>query len=178
MENTRLASMGMMINPISSAASMVNVFVKASGLKSLPSAASMANTGRKLTMVVESAVITAPATSVVAVYTTFRRSFPRAPLLSGSSRCRIIFSVKTTPTSTITPMDMAIPDRATMLASTPNCLIAMKAISTPTGSKLDIRKEALRFNTRTMTTRMLISSSRDMASSSVPRVSLIRLVRS
>ena len=45
---------------------MVNVFVNANGLNNFPSAACMANTGRKLTIVVVSAVITAPATSMVA----------------------------------------------------------------------------------------------------------------
>ena len=43
-----------------------NVFVNASGLNILPSAASMVNTGRKLTMVVATAVTTADATSTVA----------------------------------------------------------------------------------------------------------------
>ena len=52
--------------PMIRAAIRVKVLVKASGLKSLPSAASIANTGRKLTTVVVNAVMTAGATSVVA----------------------------------------------------------------------------------------------------------------
>ncbi len=43
-----------------------NVFVKARGLKSLPSAPVIVKTGRKLTMVVETAVSTAEPTSVAA----------------------------------------------------------------------------------------------------------------
>ncbi len=150
---------------------MANVLVNARGLNSFPSAASMAKTGRKLTTVVVSAVMTAGATSVAAVYITEVSFCPRAPLFSGSSRCRTMFSVKTTPTSTITPMAIAIPDKATMLASTPKLRITMKVISTPMGSKLDIRNEALRFITRIITTIILMRISSDRASSSVPRVS-------
>ena len=43
-----------------------NVFVKASGLKSLPSAPVIVNTGRKLITVVDTAVRTAEPTSLVA----------------------------------------------------------------------------------------------------------------
>ena len=46
---------------------IANVFVKASGLKSFPSAACMAKTGKKLIIVVVNAVITADATSTTAV---------------------------------------------------------------------------------------------------------------
>ena len=60
------ARVGMITSPMTSAASIVKDLVNASGLNNFPSAASMANTGRKLTMVVVSAVITAPATSIVA----------------------------------------------------------------------------------------------------------------
>ncbi len=82
------------------------------------------------------------------------------------------------PTSTITPMAIAIPERATILASTPNWRIVIKVISTPIGNKLDIKKEALKLNTKTMTTNILISNSNEMASSRVPRVSFIKPVRS
>ena len=177
-EKIKFAKVGMIIKPITNAESMVKVLVKASGLNNFPSAASIAKTGRKLTMVVARAVITAPATSTVASYTVFSKCFPLAPMFSGISRCRMIFSVNTTPTSTITPMAMAMPDKATILASTPNCRMVIKVINTPMGNKLEIRKEARRFNTRTITTRILISSSNVMASSRVPRVSLIRPVRS
>jgi hypothetical protein len=43
------------------------VLVNASGLKSFPSAASMVNTGKKLTTVVDTAVSTALPTSLVAL---------------------------------------------------------------------------------------------------------------
>ena len=43
------------------------VLVNANGLNSLPSAATIVNTGKKLTTVVATAVITAEATSVVAL---------------------------------------------------------------------------------------------------------------
>jgi len=99
---------------------MVNVLVNASGLNNFPSAASIANTGRKLTMVVAIAVTTAPATSVAPSYITVISFLLFAPSSLAFSMCRIIFSVNTTPTSIITPMEMAIPESATMLASTPN----------------------------------------------------------
>ena len=38
---------------------------------------------------------------------------------SGNSKWRMMFSVNTIPTSTMTPMAMAIPESATILASTP-----------------------------------------------------------
>ena len=46
-------------------------FVKASGRNNFPSAACIVNTGKKLTIVVATAVITADATSTVAMYTVF-----------------------------------------------------------------------------------------------------------
>jgi hypothetical protein len=55
-----------MINPIIKADNMANVLVNASGLNNLPSAFSIAKTGKKLTIVVINAVITAGATSMVA----------------------------------------------------------------------------------------------------------------
>ena len=45
-----------------------------------------------------------------------------------------MFSQRMMPMSTIVPMAMAMPDRATMLASTPKVFIAMKHISTASGS--------------------------------------------
>ena len=53
-----------------------NVFVNARGLKSLPSAPSKVNTGKKLMTVVEMAVKIAPLTSEADVYT-FQAAFPR-----------------------------------------------------------------------------------------------------
>ena len=119
----------------------------------------MAKTGKKLTTVVAKAVIIAEATSVVASYITCINFLPFTPSFSGISRCLIIFSVNTIPTSTITPMAIAIPERATILASTSKNFINIKVIKTPIGSKLEINIEALRFNTKTRTTSMLINIS-------------------
>ena len=152
--------------------------VQARGPNNLPSEACIAKTGRKLTMVVATAVSTAVATSLVASYMTSSIRLPRTPLFLSSSRCRIMFSVNTIPTSTMTPMAMAIPDRATILASIEKNFIRMKVISTPMGRRLEIRKEALRFITSTITTRMLIKISWDRADSSVPSVSRISPDRS
>ena len=55
------------MSPIIKAEIIAKVFVKASGLNNFPSAACMANTGKKLIIVVVKAVITADATSVTAV---------------------------------------------------------------------------------------------------------------
>ena len=63
MEKTMLAKVGMKMRPMSNAESMEKVLVQASGVNNFPSAACMAKTGRKLTMVVNSAVTTAEATS-------------------------------------------------------------------------------------------------------------------
>ena len=66
------------------------VLVYARGLKSLPSAPIMVNTGRKLTTVVATAVSTAPPTSLAARCTTSRASRPcsRLPGPPAASRCR------------------------------------------------------------------------------------------
>ncbi len=178
MENTQWAKAGITISPSTKEASRAKVLVKASGLNSLPSAACMANTGRKLTMVVARAVIIAEPTSTEASYTISSKRLPLAPWFSGISRWRTMFSVNTMPTSTITPIAMAIPERATMLASTPNWRITIKVISTPTGSRLEIMIEARMFITSTNTTRILMSISCSRANSRVPRVSLISPVRS
>ncbi len=66
MEKIRFTKVGIMINPITKADNMANVLVNASGLNNLPSAFSIAKTGKKLTIVVINAVITAGATSMVA----------------------------------------------------------------------------------------------------------------
>ena len=64
-EKTKYARAGIKIKPIVSAESMANVLVNAKGLNNFPSAACIANTGRKLIIVVVKAVITAGATSIV-----------------------------------------------------------------------------------------------------------------
>lgn len=65
-DNTRCASAGKMAMPSTKEAPRANVFVNASGLNNFPSADSMANTGKKLTTVVASAVVIADDTSTVA----------------------------------------------------------------------------------------------------------------
>ncbi len=90
----------------------------------------------------------------------------------------MIFSERMTPTSTMVPMAMAIPERATILASTPKSFMLIKTISTATGSNPDIRMEARRLNTITTITRMVTKISRVRASLRVPRVSWISSVRS
>ena len=89
------------------------VFVKAKGLNILPSAASIANTGIKLTIVVETAVTIAELTSAEALLI-LSISFC---VLGASLICLMIFSESTIPRSTIVPIAIAIPERATMLAS-------------------------------------------------------------
>ena len=88
------------------------------------------------------------------------------------------FSIITTPTSTITPMAMAMPDRATMLASTPATFITMNVAITAKGSMAEMTADALRLSTRTSTTMMQMSTSWVRASSSVPMVSRMSCVRS
>ena len=65
-EKMMLAKVGNTIIPSIKDANKANVLVKANGRNNLPSAASMAKTGRKLTMVVPNAVVMAEDTSVVA----------------------------------------------------------------------------------------------------------------
>ena len=150
------------------------VFVKANGRNNFPSAPTMVNTGIKLMMVVSTAVKMAPETSEVALYTT---SFVDRSL-SFSSMCRIIFSERITPTSTMVPMAMAIPESATILASTPNSFMEMNTINTATGNRPEIRIEALRLNTMTTITKMVIRISRVSASFKVPNVSWMSSVLS
>ena len=158
-EKIMSAIMGRTIIPRRKEERSANVLVNASGRNSLPSAACIAKTGRKLTTVVDKAVITADDTSIVALYITERRAIPLTPLFSGISRCLNMFSVKMIPTSTITPMAIAIPDNATILASTPVSFIIMNVISTATGSNPEIITEALRLNINTIITIILISTS-------------------
>ncbi len=58
---------GININATNNEAINAKVLVNANGLKSLPSAPTIVNTGIKLTIVVRTAVIIAPETSVVAL---------------------------------------------------------------------------------------------------------------
>ena len=150
------------------------VLVKAKGLNNFPSAPIIVNTGIKLIIVVITAVNMAPETSAVALYTTvFIGRFS-----SFSSICRSTFSDRITPTSTIVPIAMAIPDKATMFASTLNSFIEIKTINTATGNSPEISTEALKLNTIIIITKMVIKISNVSASSSVPKVSWISSVLS
>jgi hypothetical protein len=132
-----------------------NVFVNARGLKSLPSAPSKVNTGKKLMTVVEMAVNMALLTSDAAVYTISKLLFPYFSF----SKCLKIFSVRMIPISTIVPMAIAIPERATTLASTPKYFIAINADNTVRGRRPEIMIAELIFINISSTTIMVISIS-------------------
>ena len=83
----------------------------------------------------------------------------------------MIFSDRITPTSTIVPIAMAIPESATILASTLNSFIEIKTIKTARGNKPPISNEALKLKTITIITKIVISISKVKASSSVFSVS-------
>jgi hypothetical protein len=68
-------------------------------------------------------------------------------------------------------MAMAIPESATMLASTPKLFMVIKQMSTARGSKPEMRRELLRCSTITITTMMVTSTSSINARLRVPRVS-------
>jgi len=82
-----------------------------------------------------------------------------------------MFSQRTMPMSTIVPMAMAMPDRATMFASTPKCLIAMKHIRMANGSMPPISTLLRMCNTITITTISVTSTCCVNAVLSVPSVS-------
>ncbi len=67
-----------------------------------------------------------------------------------------MFSQITIPMSTIVPIAMAIPERATMLASTPKNFIAMKHIRTAIGSNPLIKMLLRRCITMRITTMIVI----------------------
>jgi hypothetical protein len=98
---------------------------------------------------------------------TWRRS------ISGvaSARCLNLFSLTTSPMSTIVPLAMAMPDSATLLASTPKIFMPMKLMSTASGSNPEIINELLRCMTMTMTTMAVTRISSVSAWFRVPRVS-------
>ena len=75
-------------------------------------------------------------------------------------------------------MAIAIPDSATMFASTPVYRMMINAAKTAIGNKLEIIAEARRLNTKTITTIIQINISCVNAVSSVPTVSLIKPERS
>jgi hypothetical protein len=67
----------------------------------------------------------------------------RERLPSSRSMCLCAFSIITMAASTIAPIAIAMPPRLMMLELRPSACIAMKAISTPTGS-ITIATSALR----------------------------------
>ena len=161
------AAGGIIVKATITEAIRAKVLVKARGLKSLPSAPVIVKTGKKLTMVVETAVRTAPPTSLAALKTT-------SSLLSSgaaSSRCFRIFSQMIMPISTIVPMAIAMPDSATIFASTPKVFIAIKHISTAKGSRPLMSTELLRCTTKTITTMIVTRISSVRAVFNVPKVS-------
>jgi len=111
------------------AKNIANVFVKASGLKSLPSWASKVKTGRNETVMTSSEKKSGFPISFAAATTTRRRS------ASGDCSSRLwAFSTITTAASTITPMAMAMPPRDMMLEVRPRYNIGMKAMIMAAGS--------------------------------------------
>ncbi len=141
----------------------------------------MAKIGRKLMTVVAMPVITAPDTSDTAERISPSSSAPlRAGTLSLlakkslSSTLLTMLSIKTTPTSTITPIAIAMPDSATTFASTPTSFIKTNVQSTVSGSMAAITTDARKFSTKMSTTIMQMSTSSVRELSSVPIVSLIR----
>ena len=113
----------------------------------------MVKTGRKLTTVVETAVKTAPLTSETASKITsfvFSVDF---------SKCFRIFSVTTIPISTMVPMAMAIPDNATIFASTLKSFIPIKTTKTVKGNILEISNDDRKCMTINKITIMVIKIS-------------------
>jgi hypothetical protein len=75
-------------------------------------------------------------------------------------------------------MAIAIPESATMLASTPVNRMTTKVARMARGRRKAISREASKLSTMTRTTRRVIMTSWESASSSVPSVSWIRVPRS
>ena len=82
-----------------------------------------------------------------------------------------MFSVRIIPISTIVPIAIAMPDNATMFASTPNVFMAMKHIKTASGSSALIRNELRRWTTITRITMIVTRISSNSAVFNVPSVS-------
>ena len=148
--------------------------VNASGWNNFPSAPVIVNTGKNEITVVEIAVKIAPLTSelarkMIAVAESF--SFAR-------SKCLRIFSVNTIPISTIVPMAIAIPESATIFASTPNQRIPKNAKRTAIGRRSAIKIAERKCITIIKTTMIVIKISSISALESVSSVSPIRVVRS
>ena len=84
-----------------------------------------------------------------------------------------MLSTKTTPTSATTPIAMAMPDKATILALIPVNFIIIKVANTAMGSKLEIIIDARKLKTNTIMTIITINISCERALSRVPIVSLM-----
>ncbi len=82
-----------------------------------------------------------------------------------------MFSQMMMPMSTIVPIAMAMPESATMFASTPVWRMPMKHMSTARGRSPEIRTELRRWRTITTTTMIVTRICWIRASLSVPSVS-------
>ena len=76
------------------------------------------------------------------------------------------------------PIAIAIPESATIFASTLNSFIATNTIKIATGNKPEIKIEALKLKTIIIITKMVIKISKVNASVSVSKVSTISSERS
>jgi hypothetical protein len=126
-------STGTSVTESIAAPAMEKVLVQASGANSRPSCASSVNTGRKETVMISSEKNSAGPTSLQASIIASARS--RGVCSGGNrSRCLCAFSIMTMAASIMAPMAMAMPPRLIRLEFMPSERMAMKAISTPTGS--------------------------------------------
>ena len=167
LRNNSIANTGIRIRATRMEAPRVKVLVKASGLNSLPSAPVITNTGKKPRIVVVTAVMTAPPTSLAALWTDCKRVSPSGAFFK---RCTM-FSLNTMPMSAMVPIAIAIPESATIFASMPNTFISTNAPSTVTGKDRATSKAARKRNSISKITTMVTSTSKLNASSSVPSVS-------
>ena len=148
--------------------------MNASGVNNLPSSPVSTKTGIKLRIVVKPAVIIAPETSLTPATT----NSSIEPSFLFCSSFRTMFSDKIIPKSTIVPMAIAIPESATIFASTANNFIAIKTMRTATGNKPETTIDILRLRSITRTTKIAINISKYKAELSVPSVLLINSVLS
>ena len=156
-------NVGRMASDTIMAAAKAKVFVKASGRNNRPSAPTILNTGRKLTIVVAAAVMTALPTSRVALKTISKR------FSSGEARskCLRIFSQIIMPIATMAPIPITIPDKETIFASIWNTFIPMNVSRTARGSTIEITKELLKCITHNNITIIVTKISSSKAESKV-----------
>ncbi|GAB1413790.1 hypothetical protein MASR1M97_25260 [Candidatus Desulfobacillus denitrificans] len=164
-------STGTRVTESSAAPAMAKVLVHASGANRRPSCASSVNTGRKETVMMSSEKNSAGPTSLQAAIIASVRDSPAFK----RSRCLCAFSIMTMAASIMAPMAMAMPPRLIRLEFMPSARMAMKAISTPTGSMRMATRALLTCSRKTMQTSATMSAS----SASVRfRVSMARWIRS